>query len=77
MVQAVSAGAPNDLLDRLARHPAFAAVPAERLRAELNPRRYVGRAPEQVAEFLSGYLTPLLDQAGRLAAAAPAGEVRV
>ena len=73
----MSAGAPNGLLDRLARHPAFAAVPAERLRAELDPRRFVGRAPEQVAEFLSGYLTPLLDQAGRLAAAAPAGEVRV
>src|SRR5439155_22836285 len=43
----VSAGAPNDLLDRLARHPAFAKVPAAALAAELDPARYTGRAEAQ------------------------------
>ena len=53
-------GAPNDLLDRLARDPAFARVDATALRRELEPRRYVGRAPEQVVEYLEGPLKDLL-----------------
>lgn len=53
-------GAPNDLLDRLAQDPAFAGVDAAALRRELDPRRYVGRAPEQVSEYLQGPLTELL-----------------
>ncbi len=53
-------GAPNDLLDRLARDPAFAAVDAAALRRELDPRRYVGRAPEQVSEYVQGPLAELL-----------------
>ncbi len=52
--EAVTEGAPNDLIDRLARDPAFAAVDAAALRAELDPGRYVGRAAEQVTEFLDG-----------------------
>lgn len=74
---AVSAGKPNELLDRLAKHPAFAQVPAEHLAGELDPRRYVGRASEQVGEFLRDYLEPLLTRAARLAATAPTEEVRV
>jgi adenylosuccinate lyase len=77
VAEAVSQGQPNDLLERLARSTGFARVPAERLRAELDPRRYVGRAPEQVGEFLGGFLEPLLARASPLAAAAAAGEVRV
>ncbi len=46
-------GRPNDLLARLGGDPAFARVDAAALRAELDPRRYVGRAPEQV-EYLEG-----------------------
>ena len=53
-------GAPNDLLDRLARDAAFARVDAAALRRELEPRRYVGRAPEQVVEYLEGPLKDLL-----------------
>ena len=75
--EAVSGGGPNDLLDRLAADPAFRAVPADRLRVELDPARYTGRAPSQVHEFLDEFLTPLLERARPLAAAADTAEVRV
>jgi adenylosuccinate lyase len=77
VAQAVSEGQPNDLLDRLAREPGFHRVPAAVLKAELDPRRYVGRAPEQVAEFLAEFLDPLVTRAAALAAEAPAVEVEV
>src|SRR5690606_38786773 len=62
VADAVSAGAPNDLLERLGADPAFAAVPAERLAAELEPSRYTGRAREQVGEFLREVIEPLLEE---------------
>jgi adenylosuccinate lyase len=46
-------GLPNDLLDRLRDDPAFAEV-AESFEDIVDPRAFVGRAPEQVAAFLSG-----------------------
>jgi adenylosuccinate lyase len=49
----------NDLLERLAADPALG-VPVEEFRAVLDPRRFVGRAPEQVDEFLRE-IEPLLD----------------
>ncbi len=73
----VSEGGPNDLLERLSGAPEFASLGADRLRAELDPARYVGRAPEQTREFLDEYLTPLLATASALAAEAPAAEVTV
>ena len=63
VADAVSRGEPNDLLDRLAGDDAFKAVKQATLKAELDPARYVGRAPEQVAEFLEEYLDPLLVRA--------------
>ena len=48
VAEAVSRGAPNDLLDRLATDPAFRSVPAAALRAELDPAHYTGRAAQQV-----------------------------
>jgi adenylosuccinate lyase len=66
-------GAPNDLLDRLARDPAFARVDVAALREELDPRRYVGRAPEQVAEYLDGPLNDLLTSLSGFAARDEAG----
>ena len=77
VADAVSAGAPNDLLERLGADPAFAAVPAERLAAELEPSRYTGRAREQVGEFLREVIEPLLEEARPRAAAAESAEVRV
>ncbi|HEV3137054.1 MAG TPA: adenylosuccinate lyase, partial [Pirellulales bacterium] len=43
-------GGPNDLIRRLVADPAFAAID---LGAALDPAKFVGRAPEQVDEFLS------------------------
>lgn len=53
-------GAPNDLLDRLAADPAFRAVPIAEVAGRLEPLRFVGRAPEQVDEFLRDVVDPLL-----------------
>ena len=50
-------GLPNDLLARIAADPAFAAAD---LAATLDPRRFVGRAPEQVDEFLAEVVEPLV-----------------
>jgi adenylosuccinate lyase len=64
----VAAGGPNDLLERLAADPAFAGVDTEALRAELDATRYVGRAPEQVAEFVSGPIQELFESLTRYTA---------
>ncbi len=49
-------GGGNDLLERLAADPMFAAVD---LAAALEPRLYVGRAPQQVDEFLAEVVEPI------------------
>jgi adenylosuccinate lyase len=51
--------AANDMLERLASDPAFG-VPIDDLRSALDPRLFVGRAPEQVDEFLSEVVEPVL-----------------
>ena len=73
----VSEGGANDLLERLARTPEFAAIDPGRLRAELTASRYVGRAPEQTREFVAEFLAPLLERVAGLASEAPLAEVRV
>ncbi|MGQ0553182.1 MAG: adenylosuccinate lyase [Planctomycetota bacterium] len=52
-------GLDNDLLSRLAADPAFAAV-RSRLPELTVPQRFVGRAPQQVDEFLAEVIAPLL-----------------
>ncbi|HEX4132340.1 MAG TPA: adenylosuccinate lyase [Pirellulales bacterium] len=49
-------GGENDLIERLRGDPAFAKV---NLAAALDPARYVGRAPEQVDEFLAEVVAPI------------------
>ena len=49
-------GKPNDLLERLAADPAFAKVD---LAAATDPSQYVGRAPEQVDEFIAEVVAPI------------------
>lgn len=49
----------NDLPERLASDPAFG-VTLDDIKALLVPENYVGRAPEQTEEFLSGFIKPLL-----------------
>ena len=54
-------GAENDLLERLKSDPAFACI-REQFDSLVNPRTFVGRAPEQVEEFLTGSIRPLLEK---------------
>ena len=63
-------GTSNDLLGRLQADPAFATLPFEQL---LDRAKFVGRAPEQVDEFIEQEVVPirrryaqLLDQAGEI-----------
>lgn len=55
----IKAGREPDLRERLAGDPAFEAV-AGSLDDLLDGRRYVGRAPEQVEEFLEAEVDPIL-----------------
>ena len=58
--RAMKDGAPtNDLLDRLAGDPSLG-IARERLAVAADPARYVGRAPQQVDEFLSDVIEPML-----------------
>jgi adenylosuccinate lyase len=62
VAEAVADGGPNDLVERLASHEAFTALDADQLRQEMDPHRYVGRAPEQVVEFLDGPVAQALER---------------
>ena len=54
-------GQPNDLLDRLENEPAFSQV---RLRQVLDPQRFIGRAPEQVEQFIEAVVNPIRKRYG-------------
>jgi adenylosuccinate lyase len=62
----------NDLLERLAEDEEWT-VPLREMRSALDPSAFVGRAPQQVDEFLREVVAPLLEGAEVLAAE----EVRV
>jgi adenylosuccinate lyase len=64
----------NDLLERLAADKAFG-VKLKDLEGVLDPQRFVGRAPEQVDEFLRDIITPLF--AGDMAKSERVEELRV
>src|SRR3989449_928407 len=78
VAQAVAeAGAPNDLLERLARDPAFKALKIAVRADELDPAGYTGRAARQVDEFLDQVLPDVLHRIEAVAPAAAAAEVTV
>jgi adenylosuccinate lyase len=65
-------GLANDLLTRLQNDPAFEKVD---IAAALNPQHFIGRAPEQVDEFLTDVVEPIR---GRYAATpAASSEIKV
>jgi adenylosuccinate lyase len=73
--RALKDGAPtNDLLDRIAADETFS-VTREELERAMDPMRFVGRAPQQVDEFLEEIIGPLL--AGVTTAAPLLEDVRV
>lgn len=63
--QAVKEGGDNDLIARIAADPAFAAL-KDQLTTLLAPERFIGRAPQQVEEYLTTVVHPLLCQEERL-----------
>jgi adenylosuccinate lyase len=65
-------GGRNDLLERLRNDEAFAAVDFD---AVTDPSKIVGRAPQQVDEFLAEVITPIRAKYGR--ALSEKAEVRV
>jgi adenylosuccinate lyase len=64
----------NDLIQRLGRDKEFG-VKVKDLEAAIDPMRFVGRAPEQVDEFLRDVITPLF--AGDIAKSDRTEELRV
>lgn len=54
-------GGENDLVDRIAADPMFMTT-KEEIMATLEPERFIGRCPEQVDEFLNGFIRPLLEK---------------
>ncbi len=70
-------GAANDLLERLARDPAFKALHVALGADELDPAAYVGRAPRQVDEFLERVLPGVLHRIEAVAPAVATAEVNV
>ncbi|NMP37715.1 MAG: adenylosuccinate lyase [Clostridiales bacterium] len=54
-------GKPNDLLERIAADPAFM-LRHEELAELMNPEYFVGRAPQQTEEFITGVIKPILEQ---------------
>ena len=69
-------GADNDLLDRLRNDPAFDCIRDE-FDSLLDPSTFIGRAPQQVEEFLSERVRPVLEQYRQELDAATADAVNV
>ncbi len=65
-------GKPNDLLDRLSQDPSFAGTDLTTL---LDPAKFIGRAPEQVEEFIAKVVKPI--RARYSASRGQASELRV
>jgi len=66
-------GLTNNLIDLIAEDPMFGLSRSE-LSAHLEPERYIGRCPQQVTEFLSDCVAPVLE---RYAAALKSGEAEL
>jgi adenylosuccinate lyase len=70
-------GLGNDLLERLARDPAFRTLHVALAPNELDPAAYVGRAPRQVDDFLDRVLPGVLYRIEAVAPAVATAEVNV
>lgn len=64
-------GLSNNLIELIAQDPKFS-LSQEELMAHLEPSRYIGRCPQQVEEFLEGWVRPVLTRNQKALAAHPA-----
>lgn len=69
-------GKPNDLIERLAKDPLFAKV-APMFQEILDPKRFIGRAPQQVEDYLNGTVRPLIAELSKEVSAGADEEIRV
>lgn len=69
-------GAPNDLLKRIANDHLFESIKPD-LEELCDPANFVGRAPEQVEEFLSELVNPELEKRAAMLQGDVNGDVRV
>ena len=54
-------GGKNDLMERIAKEPMFG-MSLEDLQKILEPKNFVGRAPQQVEEYINEQVKPVLDE---------------
>ncbi len=69
-------GRPNDLLERLAADPLFAGV-APKFKDLLDPALFIGRAPQQVEDYLGNTVRPLIASLSKVVVSAGKDEIRV
>lgn len=69
-------GLHNDMLERIAEDPLFESV-RDQLEELCDPTKFVGRAPQQVTDFLKEYVNPALKEREGLLNAENTGEVRI
>ena len=77
VIRTASLKGSEKLLDRLAQSPEFKALGVRATAEELDPAAYVGRAPQQVDDFLDRVLPDLMRSIQAAAPAAAAAEVQV
>jgi adenylosuccinate lyase len=54
-------GKPNDLIDRIAADESFG-LSKEQILSVMEPKNFVGRAPQQTEEFFAEYINPILEK---------------
>jgi adenylosuccinate lyase len=54
-------GKENDLLERIAADPSFG-MTMEQLESIMDPKNFVGRAPQQTEEFITEVINPILEE---------------
>ena len=54
-------GKPNDLIDRIAADEMFS-LTKEEILAQMKPSNFVGRAPEQVEDFIEAEVKPIIEK---------------
>lgn len=69
-------GLNNDMLERIAKDPLFESVRGQ-LDELCNPAQFVGRAPQQVTDFLNQHVRPALKERESLLNAKSTGDVRI